>query len=98
MSSYFIALINIFDQQRYQEYLTGFDQVFESFEGRVVSVEDNPRELEGEWPAARTVLIRFPNDRELLRWYQSPEYQELARRRQEASISDIAIITGREEQ
>ena len=60
MSSYFVALINIDDQTRYEQYLAGFDEVFEQYNGRVVSVDDSPRVLEGEWPAARTVLIRFP--------------------------------------
>ena len=95
MSSYFLALINIHDQRRYQQYLAGFDAVFEKYEGQVVSVEDNPRVLEGEWPAARTVLIKFPDDQELRRWYESPEYQQLARHRHEASVASIAIISGR---
>ena len=96
MSSYFVALINIHDPVRYEHYLTGFDAVFEKYKGQVVSVEDNPTVLEGEWPAGRTVVIRFPNEPELRRWYESPEYQQLARYRQEASVSSIAIISGRE--
>lgn len=96
MSSYFLALINIHDQRRYQQYLAGFDVVFEKYEGQVVSVEDNPRVLEGKWPAARTVLIEFPDDQELRRWYESPEYQQLARHRQGASVASIVIISGRD--
>jgi uncharacterized protein (DUF1330 family) len=96
VSTYFVALIDIHDRARYENYLAGFDEVFEKFKGRVISVDDNPRVLEGEWPAGRTVLIRFPNDQELLRWYRSPEYQELSRHRQEASVACIAIISGRD--
>ena len=94
MSSYFVALINIHDEARYQDYLAGFDEVFENYEGQVLSVEDNPRVLEGEWPAGRTVLIKFPNDQALRSWYESPEYQSLARYRLEASVASIAIISG----
>lgn len=96
MSSYFIALINIHDAARYEQYLAGFDEVFEKFQGEVVAVEDNPRVLEGKWPAGRTVLIRFPNDQAVRTWYESPEYQQLARYRQEASIASVAIVTGRD--
>ena len=96
VSSYFVALINIHDPVRYEQYLAGFDAVFEQYEGEVVSVEDNPTVLEGEWPAERTVLIRFPNERGLRRWYDSPEYRQLARHRQEASVASIAIISGRD--
>jgi uncharacterized protein (DUF1330 family) len=72
MSSYFVALIDIHDTAGYERYLAGFDAVFANFGGKVVCVEDQPRVLEGEWPAARTVIIRFPGDAELRRWYESP--------------------------
>ena len=96
MSSYFIALINIHDQALYDQYLAGFDAVFTKFNGQVISVEDNPSILEGEWPAARTVLIKFPDDQELLRWYESAEYQRIAKYRREASVGQIAVISGRD--
>ncbi len=94
MSSYFVALINIHDPDRYEDYLDGFDAVFERYQGEVVAVEDQPRVLEGSWPAGRTVLIRFPSDDDLLRWYRSPEYQELATIRHAAADADIAVIHG----
>ena len=97
MSSYFIALINIHDPQRYEQYLEGFDEVFEKYHGKVIAVEDNPRILEGNWPAGRTVVIKFSDDSELRKWYDSDEYQTLAKRRKEASIANIAIITGKDE-
>ena len=68
MSSYFVALIDIHNPARYEQYLAGYDEVFKKYQGQIVAVEDNPRVLEGEWPAGRTVLIRFPNDQELHRW------------------------------
>jgi len=97
MSSYFVALINIHDPGRYEQYLAGFDAVFEKYKGQVISVEDNPIVLEGEWPGERTVLIRFPDEHELRRWYESSEYQHLARYRKEASVASIAVISGRDE-
>ena len=96
MSSYFVALINIHDPALCEQYLAGFDAVFERYEGEVVAVDDRPRVVEGNWPAGRTVLIEFPNERALLRWYESPEYQRLARYRKEASDCSIAIVTGRD--
>jgi uncharacterized protein (DUF1330 family) len=97
MSSYFIALINIHDPERYDQYLAGFNEVFDKYNGKVIAVEDYPRILEGHWPAGRTVMIKFADDSELRKWYESDEYQTLAERRKEASIANIAIITGRDE-
>ena len=96
MSSYFIALIDIHDPSKYEQYLAGYDEIFCKFKGKVISVEDNPRVLEGTWPAGRTVMIKFPNDIELRKWYDSEEYQNLARYRREASVASIAIITGQD--
>lgn len=96
MSTYFAALIDIHDPERYARYLDGFDQVFQRYRGEVVAVEDSPRVLEGEWPAGRTVLIRFPDDEALLEWYRSPEYQALALHRRGASACNIAMLTGRD--
>jgi len=96
MSSYMIALIDIHDRARYDEYLAGFDAVFAKYNGRVVAVEEAPRVLEGTWPARRTVMIKFPSDEELRRWYDSPEYRELVRHRHESAVSNVAVITGRD--
>jgi uncharacterized protein (DUF1330 family) len=96
VSAYLIALINIHDPERYEQYLAGFDEVFEKNDGQVLTVEDNPRVLEGEWPADRTVLIRFPDERALRSWFDSAEYQELARHRREASVASVAIVSGRD--
>ena len=96
MSSYFIALIDIHDPEKYGDYLAGYDVVFSKFKGKVVAVEDSPGILEGNWPAERTVLVKFPNETELRKWYDSAECQALAKYRQEASVASIAIITGRD--
>ena len=96
MSSYLIALIDIYDPEGYEQYLLGFDKVFAKYSGEVIAVEDHPRVLEGKWPAKRTVVIKFPTDSELRKWYESEEYQSLAEHRREASIANISIITGRD--
>ncbi len=97
MSSYFIGLIDIHDPDQYEKYLEGYDKIFDKFEGKIIAVEDNPRVLEGSWPSGRTVLIRFPNDKALRKWYDSEEYQAIAQYRKKASTASIAIISGRDE-
>jgi uncharacterized protein (DUF1330 family) len=94
MSSYFVALVTIHDPAGYERYLAGFDDIFARYEGQVVAVDDNPGVLEGQWPGQRTVVIRFPDEKELRRWYESPEYQQLARHRKEASVASIAVVRG----
>ena len=95
MSSYFIAQIEIHDSQEYEKYLEGYDEVFARYKGKVLVVDDSPTIVEGEWPYTRTVVIRFPDEAEFRRWYESPEYQELAQHRWQASRADIVLVKGR---
>ena len=94
MAHYVIAQIDIKDREKYAEYEAGFMDVFMSYKGKLLSVDENVSLLEGQWPATRTVLIEFPSKEEALAWYESEEYQSLAKHRLAASTSDIAVISG----
>ena len=95
MTAYFVAQINIFDHENYNRYLDGYNEVFDRYKGQVIAVDDAPVELEGQWEYKRTVIIKFPTEDDLLNWYQSPEYQELARYRRKASDANIIMVHGR---
>jgi uncharacterized protein (DUF1330 family) len=94
MSTYFIARLTIHDPATYERYLERFDEVFAHFDGEVLAVDDQPVVLEGEWPCTRTVVIRFPDHEEALRWYRSASYQALARHRWDAASADIVLVEG----
>ena len=94
MAHYVIAQIDIKDRKKYAAYEAGFMDVFTSYKGKLLSVDENASLLEGQWPATRTVLIEFPSKEEALAWYESEEYQSLAKHRLAASTSDIAVISG----
>jgi uncharacterized protein (DUF1330 family) len=94
MKCFFIAQINIHDQAGYDEYLAGFDQVFDRFRGEVLAVDDHSTTLEGDWPYRRTVVIQFPDKQEALRWYHSAAYQKLAKQRWQAASANIVLVEG----
>lgn len=96
MCCYFVAQITIHDKLEYESYLDGYDQIFKNYSGEVLAVDDSPKVLEGNWPYTRTVIIRFPNQAEALRWYESDEYQQLAKHRHKASKADIILVKGRD--
>ena len=85
MTSYFVAQIKIHDWDEYEKYLEKYDNVFDKFKGKVIAVDAKPTLLEGKWPYSRTVIIKFPNENEALRWYNSKEYRELVQHRHKAS-------------
>ena len=94
MAHYVIAQIDIKDREKYAEYEAGFMDIFASYKGKLLSVDENVSLLEGQWPATRTVLIEFPSKEEALAWYESEEYQSLAKHRFAASSADIVIVSG----
>ena len=93
MSVYIVARIDIDDRERYAQYEAGFMEIFARHGGRLLSVDEAPEVIEGEWPATRTVLIEFPDREAAMAWYRSEDYQQLAQHRFAASRGDIAMLT-----
>ena len=96
MSCYFIAQINIHNRQEYKRYEDGTDSILAQHGAEVLVVEDSPIILEGEWPCTRIVVIRFPSEAQARQWYNSPEYQVVARHRFRASSAAAILARGRD--
>ena len=64
MTAYVIAIINIHDRERYAEYEAGFMAIFINYGGAMLSVDEEPRLLEGEWPYT-CLLYTSPSPRDL---------------------------------
>jgi uncharacterized protein (DUF1330 family) len=94
MSIYVIAQVDIHDAQEYRKYVSGFLKSFSQFKGEVLVVEDAPTILEGAWPWTRTAVIRFDNEAEARRWYDSPEYQAAAQFRLRAATTHLILAKG----
>ena len=94
MSYYFVAQIKINDEEEYQKYLDGVDEVFKKFNGKYLAVDYSPIVIEGEWNYDRIVMIEFPDEVEFRRWYDSPMYQEIVQYRQKAAKCDTLLVKG----
>lgn len=94
MPVYIVASIAIGDPAEYQIYQDGFLEIFARYKGELLGVSDEPQVIEGEWPFTRAVLLRFPDEAEARRWYQSPEYQELSKHRWKASTGTVIAFEG----
>ena len=94
MKSYFVAQIKIEDTQGFQEYVDGLNKIFDKYSGTYLAVDTDPEVLEGTWVYSRIVMIEFPDEKELKRWYDSEEYQTLVRLRNKAAQCDILVVKG----
>jgi uncharacterized protein (DUF1330 family) len=96
LSVYFIAQLKIHDRATYSKYETAFMGICKQFGGKLLSVDDAPEVLEGEWQPGRTVLLEFTSQERAHAWFHSPEYQSIAEYRRVASVANVALVRGRE--
>jgi uncharacterized protein (DUF1330 family) len=94
MSCYFIAQVEIQDRQAYKQYIKAFLSTFANYRGQVLVSDESPRLLEGQWRCSRTVIIRFDDEPEALRWYQSDNYQAAVRLREGCSSCNLVLVKG----
>ena len=94
MPAYGIALITIHDRVGYAAYEEGFMRIFRQHGGKLLAVEEGAAVKEGDWPHNRTVLLEFPDVEAFEAWFESPDYQALAKHRHAASVASIAVIRG----
>jgi uncharacterized protein (DUF1330 family) len=92
--AYIIANIKLQDPQEYREYLAGFMDTFRPYDGRILVATDNLEILEGEWPAVRTVVMKFPSPGRAREWYQSEQYQKLTHHRFRAATTNMILADG----
>lgn len=81
MSVYQIAQITIKDRAEYDLYAEKFLGVFEKFDGKILSVDWEPKVVAGQWNATRSVLLEFPTKTAWKAWISSPEYQKISEHR-----------------
>jgi uncharacterized protein (DUF1330 family) len=91
---YLIARIDINDREEYSKYQAGFMEIFSQYDGKMLSVDEAPKLIEGEWPVSRTVLIEFPSKESAMAWYESEAYQALAQHRFASSDGNIVLLKG----
>ncbi len=96
MSYYFVAQIRIENEIEYQKYIDKAGDVFKKYNGKYLSVDNNPKVLEGNWDYTRTVLIEFKSKDDFEEWYISSDYQKILKHRLKAADCDTILIKGLE--
>ena len=94
MSAYLIANLTINDRDRYSQYEDAFMAVFETYNGKILEVDENQQVFEGDYDRTRTVLIEFPSTEDARAWYESEAYQAIAQHRWASSDAVLIMIAG----
>jgi uncharacterized protein (DUF1330 family) len=90
---YWIAHVDIRDQEKYKEYVAANAVAFRKFGARFLVRAGRFETLEGN-ARQRNVVIEFPTYQSALDCYRSPEYQTALAIRREVATADLMILEG----
>ena len=96
MAVYILSRLTIHDRAEYEKYENQFDEVFSKFDGKLLSVDEEPLVLAGEWEATRSVIIEFPSKEAAFSWMQSDDYQRISKHRNAGSTMSSILVRSRE--
>lgn len=94
MPGYVGTFLDIYDQERFRDYLKAVDPSLAKHHGRIVLRGPIAGVLEGRLDTredTRLVMIEFDSLEIARTWYESDEYQELIKLRQEPVASTTAF-------
>jgi uncharacterized protein (DUF1330 family) len=90
---YWIARVDVHNDDGYKGYAAANPAIFRKFGGRFVVRAGRFEAPEGT-PRSRNVVIEFPDYESALACYRSPEYQANIKVRLPHSLAELVIIEG----
>ena len=91
---YLIVRINISDTELFQQYPPLSTKAVEKFGGKYLIRGGAFEVVEGTWPAERTTVVEFESFDKAKEFYNSLEYSEAKKVRQESADTDFILIEG----
>jgi uncharacterized protein (DUF1330 family) len=82
----------LFDRTEYDKYHGQFAEVFAKFNSKVLSVDEEPIVLSGEWEATRSVIIEIPSKEDAFAWMKSEDYQRISKHRNAGSTLSSILV------
>jgi len=94
MTVYVIAQLKMTDRAAYDRYQARFFEVFRKFSGRLLSADESPSVVEGDWNGDKLVLRSFPDEAAYHAWADSPEYLEISKDRKAGMQAIVLLAKG----
>jgi len=94
MAGYYIAEIDVHDEDAYVEYRQLASAAIAAHGGEFVVRGGAWESLEGEKPRSRVVVLRFPSADAARDWFHSPEYEKAHAIRSRVATSRSFIVEG----
>jgi uncharacterized protein (DUF1330 family) len=94
MSAYVLIEIKIQDRNTYFQYIEKARPIIESYGGHYLIRGGKITPLFGDWNPERIILIEFPCHEDVERCFKSKEYLEIAKHRENSTITRSVILEG----
>ena len=94
MAAFVIADVNVKDPEKFREYSKLTPDILKTYGGRYLVRGGHVEVSEGSWLPNRLVVMEFQSIIELKRWYNSPDYTEALKIRQQSADSNVVIVEG----
>ncbi|MCJ8290552.1 MAG: DUF1330 domain-containing protein [Crocinitomicaceae bacterium] len=94
MSAYAILDLEIFDEEKLQEYKNIAPEIIKKFGGKIIVRGGEPNIVEGNWKPKRVVIIEFPSYEIANDWWNSDDYRKATELRKKGANTNAIIIDG----
>jgi uncharacterized protein (DUF1330 family) len=94
MTVFVIAQLKMTDRAAYDRYQARFFDAFRKFNGRLLSADESPSVMEGDWNRDKLVLMSFPDETAYHAWADSPEYLEISKDRKAGAEAIVLLAKG----
>jgi uncharacterized protein (DUF1330 family) len=92
MPAYLIGQVVVHDMEQFAPYVQKTSALIAQYGGEVLDVVQAVEAVEGEWPiGALTALVRFPDQRSLRAFWNSPENTAMKDLRHRTATSNVAL-------
>ena len=94
MPAYSVAVMNVSNPEKYQEYAKLAGPAVAKYGGRFLFRAGNPAVMEGRFDYSRMVVVEFPDADSAKKYYHSPEYQAAMAKRLGAADFNLVVLEG----
>lgn len=94
MPAYVIAMVNVTDPEKYQEYAKLAGPANEKYGGKFLARGGKTEVLEGKFPFGRLVVNEFPSVDAARKFWHSVEYQAARQKRLTAADFHMVVTEG----
>ena len=94
MAAYVIVNIEVLDPVLYEEYKKLAPACVAAYGGRYLARGGKMEVLEGDWQPNRLVILEFESAERARQWWDSPEYHDAKKMRQQSTHTDLVILEG----